>query len=350
MDWQTEASEFLKNWQVQSDKKVRLAFFGQPGSGKSSLINELLGQKVAEVSAQTDTTKQAQIVEQGDVVFVDLPGYGTSEFPANQYFTSFNPLQYDLFLCVFSGKLLEEDVEFFRKLADQNRICIFVRNKVDSLYDPEKNTAQLQAAIQDDVAAQLKVVVPVVFTSCKKTKPAAERGIPQLETTIASHLDPALQDKFLRSARAYTQDVLTLKKAAAAAAIKRAMLLAAGNGLNPIMLVDATIDVKILHSMYSKIRQTFDISDEDIKGNIGNNPLIEKLALGIKKETITQGLKKVMTEGMEKKLAKYIPAIGQAAAMGAGAGSMYYLGMEYLEDCYNYAQQRLEAEIKMRAK
>jgi hypothetical protein len=31
-----------------------------------------------------------------------------------------------------------------------------------------------------------------------------------------------------------------------------------------------------------------------------------------------------------------------------GAGSMYYLGMEYLNNCYKYAAKRLEDEIHMR--
>jgi len=349
MELKTEAWEFLQQWQEQSNRKVRLALFGQPGAGKSSLINELLGQKAAAVGVQTDTTQQAQIIEDKELILVDLPGYATSEFPANAYFTTFNPLQYDLFLCVFSGKLTETDRDFFRRLTTLHRPCIFVRNKADSLYDPQLSLKELKAAIVSDVAAQLQAKVPVIFTSCKKNKPANQRGIDQLQTAIAQHLEPALQDKFLRSAKAYTAEVLALKKAAAAGAIKKAMLLAAGNGLNPLFLVDTGIDLKILHAMYSKIRATFAISEEEIEGNLGKSPLVTKIALGLKKETIVQGLKRVMSESMEKKLAKYIPAIGQLAAMGAGAGGMYYLGMEYLEDCYAYAAERLEAEIKMRA-
>ena len=87
---------------IYDNKKVKIAFFGQPGAGKSSLINELVGKKVAATGNGTDTTQIAQIIEYNEVVFVDLPGYGTCEFPANQYFTQFNPLQYDLFICVFS--------------------------------------------------------------------------------------------------------------------------------------------------------------------------------------------------------------------------------------------------------
>lgn len=75
------AFRFLEAWQKEKEQKVRICLFGQPGAGKSSLINELIGEKKAKVGTGTDTTKEAQVIESGSVVYVDLPGYDTARFP-----------------------------------------------------------------------------------------------------------------------------------------------------------------------------------------------------------------------------------------------------------------------------
>jgi hypothetical protein len=257
-------------------------------------------------------------------------------------------LQYDLFVCVFSGKLQQADIKFFKTLTRLKRQCIFVRNKTDGLYAANKTLETIKAEITDDVCRQLIDQVKVLFTSCKKKLPAIQRGIPELQEEIISRLEPALGDKFLRNAKAYTRGILTQKEQEASKAINKAMIMAAGNGLNPLFGVDVGIDAKIMSIMYERIRRMFEISDEEINTGGGKNHLLKLLARGLKKDTIIKGLETVMTKEMKEKMAKYIPVIGQVTAMSLGAGTMYYLGMEYLDACYDYAQKRLEEEIKMR--
>ena len=82
-DYKQLVTQFFNAWQREKNQKIKICLFGQPGAGKSSLINELAGQRVAHVSQATDTTRQAQIVECQDVIYVDLPGYDTSLFPGS---------------------------------------------------------------------------------------------------------------------------------------------------------------------------------------------------------------------------------------------------------------------------
>jgi GTP-binding protein Era len=66
---------------MQERRCGTLAIAGRPNTGKSSLLNRLLGQKVAIVSPKAQTTRNpvAGILTLGDsqYVFVDLPGYQT---------------------------------------------------------------------------------------------------------------------------------------------------------------------------------------------------------------------------------------------------------------------------------
>src|SRR5258708_4160345 len=68
--------------------KVNVALIGETGVGKSSLVNAIVGRKVAQTGATGETTHQAQAVPHEEVdglVFWDLPGCGTPNQPRATY-------------------------------------------------------------------------------------------------------------------------------------------------------------------------------------------------------------------------------------------------------------------------
>lgn len=109
---------------------MRIVLFGQPGSGKSSLINAVCGREAVKTGELMEPTTDAVVVENGDVTFIDLPGYGTDGFPEEAFLERFRPFQYDLFLCVFSDKLRAADTRLFCMLEALKKPCIFVRSKL----------------------------------------------------------------------------------------------------------------------------------------------------------------------------------------------------------------------------
>ena len=97
--------DLLEQLRKEDGARVRIALFGQPGAGKSSLINALTGQPLAKVGVHTDTTTECAEYEWGQLILADLPGYGTERFPKESYFETFKILSFDLFLCVTANKL-----------------------------------------------------------------------------------------------------------------------------------------------------------------------------------------------------------------------------------------------------
>lgn len=329
----------------EQEHSLRIALFGQPGSGKSSLINKLIGKNVAKTGASTDVTTTAGVYPYNQMVLVDLPGYGTSKFPPNQWFQEFKPEDFDLFLCVFSGKFHEADTKFFRELKENNRVCLFVRNMHDQLWDPEKEMEALEAEVQADVQQQVGEPVNVYFTSCR-----TGHGFDRLQEGIQHSLGPAQQDKYTRSAKSYTLEHLIEKKEACKKMVYRYAGIAAANGLNPIPGVDLTVDVSIMLKLFAELRESYGIEEKNIKNMApALVPIANRVIEYATKEGIMIILKKYATRLAVKSTAKYVPFVGQAIAASASFGMTLAAGLAYLDDVHMLAEEILNKELMKEA-
>ena len=79
MDLQAAADLFIKSWQKESQKKLTIALFGQPGSGKSSLINALQDQNQITTSAYPQTTLNHIHIPLGHIELIDSPGLSNED-------------------------------------------------------------------------------------------------------------------------------------------------------------------------------------------------------------------------------------------------------------------------------
>ena len=124
-----------------------VSIIGRPNVGKSTLLNQILGQKVSIVTAKPQTTRQRiagiKTTSQGQVVYVDTPGIHHSARRAlNRYMNrvaqaSFKDVDLVLFM-VEAGNWTRQDEFVARALAGVKVPVILVLNKVDLV--PDKAT------------------------------------------------------------------------------------------------------------------------------------------------------------------------------------------------------------------
>ncbi len=127
-------------------KTAFIAIVGKPNVGKSSLMNKMLGQKIAIVSAkpQTTRTKIMGVLTNGDtqLVFTDTPGFHK---PHNRLGEIMNESVGDavggvdacLFIAEPSGELNEQELQLLEMFKKNKLPVILAINKIDMISDKQ---------------------------------------------------------------------------------------------------------------------------------------------------------------------------------------------------------------------
>ncbi len=128
-------------------KSAFIAIVGKPNVGKSSLLNKLLGAKIAIVSSkpQTTRTKIMGVLTLGEtqLVFTDTPGFHKphnklGEIMNNAVGDSIGSTDCVLFVTEPKGELDEKELELIKKLKQEKRKVILAINKIDMLKDKKE--------------------------------------------------------------------------------------------------------------------------------------------------------------------------------------------------------------------
>ena len=148
-------------------KSAFIAIVGRPNVGKSSLLNALVGQKVAIVSnkAQTTRTKITGIKTQGSTqfVFLDTPGVHKPRTKLNDYMIEQIRqalIDVDLIIMVaeaYGNHISDEEDRLIKKLRRNETKKILVLNKLDKLKNKNDILPRMAMFAKEDFDA----IVPV---------------------------------------------------------------------------------------------------------------------------------------------------------------------------------------------
>ena len=136
-----------------------VSIIGRPNVGKSTLLNQILGQKVSIVTAKPQTTRQRlagiKTTSEGQVVYVDTPGiHHTAKRALNRYMNrvaqaSFRDVDLVLFL-LEAGNWSRQDEFVAKALSNVEVPVMLVLNKVDLVGDKASLLGFVEQHFQDD--------------------------------------------------------------------------------------------------------------------------------------------------------------------------------------------------------
>jgi GTP-binding protein Era len=164
-----------------------IAILGKPNTGKSTLINKLLGQKIAAVSPRPQTTRRRQLGiltrETGQLVFVDTPGihaarHKLGEFLNQEAEEALEGVDMVLFLADANQEPDEDDERIARLISSLRRrpAVVLGLNKIDLVTAEglERSGEAYQALVPNAEVAAFSAV--------------SGKGLEELVEMLESHL------------------------------------------------------------------------------------------------------------------------------------------------------------------
>lgn len=121
-----------------------VAIIGRPNSGKSTLLNKFIGEKISIVSQRPQTTRDriTGVLTQDNyqIAFVDTPGIHTPKNSLGGYMMKSvrrarEGVDVVLYVCDAGRFLQEKDIEMLQKLISDGNNVIIAVNKIDEVTD-----------------------------------------------------------------------------------------------------------------------------------------------------------------------------------------------------------------------
>lgn len=138
--------------------RAHIGIFGKRNAGKSSLLNSITNQEVSVVSDYAGTTtdpvyKNMELTGVGPVVFIDTAGFDDTGELGNLRIkkTEEAILKCDIGIFIFSGKDIEEDIQFFEKIKSKNIKMIPIISKIDENKYDEEYIKKLNDILKEDI-------------------------------------------------------------------------------------------------------------------------------------------------------------------------------------------------------
>ncbi|XP_014195493.2 interferon-inducible GTPase 5 [Haplochromis burtoni] len=306
---------------------LKIAITGESKSGKSTFVSALRGIKSIgdedEGAAPTGVTETTSEVTEylhpnyPNVTLWDLPGIGTTKFPAKKYLELVGFENFDVFIIVSADRFRENDVKLAKEIQKMKKKLYFVRSKIDNnIRDEERkkdfSKEETLRKIRDDSVQGLQkegFESPQVFLVSSFEPHIYEFS--KLQQTLEREL-PA-HKSLLRAMSNINQEIINKKKEAFQSRIKYYSLSAAVAAVAavPVPELSVNVDDSMMLSVVTDYVTGFGLDKQSLEKRAASSGVsYDDLCAVIKSE-----LAKIPAEFFKK---TFISVQGKAALMEAG--------------------------------
>ncbi|XP_038584385.1 interferon-inducible GTPase 5-like [Micropterus salmoides] len=259
---QALAAAKIQQYLDQENKiPLNIAITGETGSGKSSFVNAFRGMENGDEGAAptgcVETTLEVTPYPHPNfpnVTLWDLPGIGSTSFPADEYLEHVGFEKFDFFIIISDTRFRENDVKLAREIQRMKKKFYFVRSKIDhNIRDAERsqrknfNLERTLAQIRENCIQGLQkqgVESPQVFLVSNFELHLYD--FHQLEETLERDLPAHKRNALLFAMPNVSLEIINKKKKAFQAQIKYIALGSAAVAAVPLPGLSVVVDVALL--------------------------------------------------------------------------------------------------------
>jgi small GTP-binding protein len=352
-------NKFKKDLESYNNAKIKCGIIGRSGTGKSSLINAIAGEHVAEVGEIETTMNVKEPIEINGLLFYDLPGCSTTNFPKEDYIKEFSIAAFDCVILVTADRFYEDDLFLIEELIKIKKPVFAVRTKIDFSIErglkrgiPAEETLKV---VYDNIVENLhgNKVNGVYLTSADYPK---KYDFSKLLEDIFFSLSDFKKERFIADINITSERILEEKRKIADKIVMRYSALAAANGLNPIPGVDIGLDIALMVKMSKEVQTIYGLNKEQQEFNLQfldkksakfvASKVLQYTSRYGGKEAIVILLKRVSKTIATKTASKWLPFVGQAIAAGIGFKMTSWIGSDMIKEAEEIAIETFEAMKK----
>ncbi|KAL7380793.1 hypothetical protein ABVT39_024187 [Epinephelus coioides] len=251
----------------QNNIPLNIAVTGETGSGKSTFINAFRGidnrDERAAPTGPVETTLEVSPYPHPNypnVTLWDLPGIGTTNFPADNYLKLVGFERFDFFIIISDTRFRESDVKLAQEIQRMKKKFYFVRSKIDS----DLRNGEISQGSRFNAEMTLQQIRHNCIQGLQR------QGVESPQVFLVSSFDlhlydfTLLGDTFERELPAHKKHALLLampnislevinkKKKAFQSKIKYYAILSAGVAAAPVPGLSAVVDVGVLVSVVTQ--------------------------------------------------------------------------------------------------
>jgi len=170
-------ASFPEEVEQEEDESVKIALVGKPNSGKSSLLNKLVGEERAIVSPIAGTTRDATdtkiMVDELEVTLIDTAGIrrrgkiepGVEQFSVLRSFKAIERADVALLMIDATTGITSQDAHIAGFILEQWKSCVVIVNKWDAIEKDSFTMEDYTKKIRSDL--NFMDYVPLLFISAK---------------------------------------------------------------------------------------------------------------------------------------------------------------------------------------